>query len=516
MVQVTAAATTNLFARIQSRNASVASAPCIETDEGRKLSYGDIFALTGRYGAALQKLNVGKGDRVAVQIEKSVDGFCLYLAALRVGAVYVPMNTAYLASEIEYILRDAAPLVFVCDPAMQEIAGQLAVECGVEQVVTLDQRGHGSLALLASKEREYVEPVSMGAEAIAAIVYTSGTTGRPKGAVLTHGNLVLNAEALVRLWGITEADVLLHALPMFHAHGLFISSHCMLLSGSCMLFIQKFSPDRIVELLPRATVMMGVPTFYTRLLNYKGLTAAVTQSIRLFISGSAPLSAETTRAFKERTGHRLLERYGMTESLVITALACSDNRGAGTVGRPVDGMELRIVDEGQSSLPCGTIGEIQIRGTSLMKGYWGKPEHQRAEFTSDGWFRTGDLGSVDREGYLSISGRAKDLIISGGLNVYPKEVELAIDALPGIRESAVIGVPHGDLGEAVAAVIVRNDMQLTHRQVIHELKSCLAGYKVPKFIHFVDSLPRNAMGKVLKAELRASFAAADATAQQES
>ena len=493
----------------------MASAPCIETDEGRTLSYGDIFALTGRYGAALKNLNVGKGDRVAVQIEKSVEAFCLYLAALRIGAAYVPMNTAYLAPEIEYILRDAAPLVFVCDPTMQDIAGKLAVECGVEQVVTLDQRGYGSLALLARKEPDYVEPIPLAAEAIAAIVYTSGTTGRPKGAVLTHGNLLLNAEALVRLWDITEADVLLHALPIFHAHGLFISSHCMLLSGSCMLFMQKFSPDRIVELLPRATVMMGVPTFYTRLLDHKGFTAAATQSMRLFISGSAPLSAETARAFRERTGHQLLERYGMTESLVITALACSDNLGAGTVGRPVDGMELRIVDEGESSLPFGTIGEIQIRGTSLMKGYWRKPAQASPEFTPDGWFRTGDLGTVDREGYLSILGRAKDLVISGGLNVYPKEVEVAIDALPGIHESAVIGVPHGDLGEAVAAVIVRSDMQLTHREVIHELKSRLAGYKVPKFIHFVDALPRNAMGKVLKAELRASFTAADATAQQE-
>jgi malonyl-CoA/methylmalonyl-CoA synthetase len=506
--------TTNLFDRVRSRNASTVGAPCIETEDGRTLSYEELFALTARYGAAFRKLGVRKGDRVAVQIEKSAEAFCLYLAVLRIGAVYIPMNVAYLAPEIQHIFRDAAPRVYVVDPLMRNVAGALARECGVKHVVTMDQWGNGTLSLLAIKEADSIEPIPLDSEEIAAIVYTSGTTGLPKGAMLTHGNLILNAEALVRLWGFTEADVLLHALPIFHAHGLFISSHCALLSGSRMLFVKKFSADRIVKLLPRAPVLMGVPTFYARLLDHKDLSTTVTRSIRLFISGSAPLSAETMRVFRHKTGHQILERYGMTESLVITALSCSDERRTGTVGRPIDGMELRVVDEAQSSLPLGTVGEIQIRGTSLMKGYWRKTDQKSAEFTSDGWFRTGDLGTVDCEGYLSIMGRGKDLVISGGLNVYPKEVELAIDTLPGIQESAVIGVPHADLGEAVTAVIVRDDARLTRSDVLDALKLRLAGYKVPKFIHFVDALPRNAMGKVLKAQLRVSFASAGAIEEQ--
>ncbi len=495
----------NLFSILEARGR--AGATFIETDSGRRLTYADMRALTARYANALVGCGVAPGDRVAVQIEKSPEAYCLYLAVLRLGAIYLPLNTAYTPAELGFFLRDAAPAAFVCDPADLGQKAPLAASCGVPACLTLDAAGDGTLAERAALEGETFATAARARDDVAAILYTSGTTGRQKGAMLTHGNLASNARALTRLWGFGEGDVLLHALPLFHAHGLFISAHCALLSGSGMLFLAKFDAERVAELLPRATAMMGVPTFYTRLLDLPGFGPDCCRGVRLFTSGSAPLLAETSRAFTDRTGHAVLERYGMTEAVVITSNPLEGERRPGSVGLPVEEVELRVADAADRPLAAGGVGVVQIRGPAVMKGYWRLPDKSAEAFTPDGWFRTGDLGTVAEDGYLTLVGRTSDLVISGGFNVYPKEVELALDALPGVVESAVIGVPHHDLGEAVAAVVVRRDPALEPAEIVRALKAQLASYKVPKRVHFVDDLPRNAMGKVLKNVLRATFSA---------
>jgi len=493
----------NLFAQVEAR--ADPAAAFIENDDGRLLTYGDMFALSARFARALAAAGVRPGDRGAGQLEKSPEAYVLWLAVARMGAAWLPLNTAYQPAEVEYFLRDAEPTVLVCDPAHAEARRALARACGVAEVLTLGADGRGTLTERALAERADLATVPRAADDLAAILYTSGTTGRSKGAMLTHRNLRQNGDAIARAWGFAKDDALLHVLPLFHTHGLFISANCALLTGSRMLFQRRLDVDRLVDAMSRATVVMGVPTLYTRLLDCPRFDRAACRTIRLFVSGSAPLPAETSRLFAERGGQVPLERYGMTEAVVITTNPLHGERRPGSVGRPVEGVELRIADAEDQPLPRGETGMIQIRGPAVMKGYWRNPEKTAEEFASGGWFRTGDLGVQAEDGYVSIVGRAKDLVISGGYNVYPKEVELAIDALPGVVESAVIGVSHRDLGEAVTAVVVRRDPALAEGDVISALKTQLASYKVPKRVHFVSELPRNAMGKVVKAKLRETY-----------
>ena len=496
----------SIFAAFEAIAREADDAPFLEADDGQIVSYAQMLDTTARYANALVRLGVRPGDRVAVQIDKSARNYCLYLATLRMGATYLPLNTAYQPNELAYFLEDAEPRVFVCEPADYAAKSELARRHGVAHVMTLTDEGAGTLDVMANDESNAFDTAQVSGDEVALIIYTSGTTGRPKGAMLTHAGLLSNGRALTKLWRFTDKDVLLHALPLFHAHGLFISGHCALFSRSRLLFLKKFNAEQVLSLLPRATVMMGVPTFYTRLLDQPGFTAASTSNMRLFVSGSAPLLAETNRDFQQRTGQIVLERYGMTESAIITSNPFAGERRIGSVGKAVDGVEVRIADDQDQPLPADQIGGIQIRGSGVMKGYWRKPEKTAEEFTADGWFRTGDQGTLGNDGYLTIVGRAKDLVISGGYNVYPKEVEMAIDALPGVGESAVIGVPDRDFGEAVTAVVVRKDDSLTGEQIIKSLKSQLANYKVPKHVHFVHELPRNAMGKVMKNVLRDTYA----------
>ncbi|SRR6266540_987835 len=493
----------NLFALIESRCRPGAS--FLETPAGARWTYGDLLSVTGRFANALRTAGVRPGDRVAAQVEKSPEAYCLYLAVLRVGAIYVPLNTAYTPAELEYFLGDAQPAALVCDPADAARRFALAEAAGVRARFTLDAAGGGTLPSIAAHEPAAFETVERAPEDVAAILYTSGTTGRAKGAMLTHGNLASNGAALAKAWGFGPDDVLLHALPIFHAHGLFIAAHCALLSGASMLFASRFVAEEVVELLPRATVMMGVPTFYTRLLESPRLDRDLCRGVRLFVSGSAPLLPDTAAAFTARTRHEILERYGMTEAIVIASNPLRGERRPGSVGLPVEGVELRVADADDVPLPRGAVGGVQIRGTGVMKGYWRQPERTAQEFTRDGWFRTADLGVLAPDGYLSLVGRAKDLVISGGYNVYPKEVELAIDALPGVAESAVFGLPHDDFGEAVTAAVVRSDPAVDDAAILAALRERLAAYKLPKRVHFVDALPRNAMGKVLKTALRERF-----------
>lgn len=495
----------NLFAIVESRIDPASTLFYLE--DGTRMSYADMLATTARYANALAAAGVSKGDRVAAQVDKSVQAFCLYLAALRMGAIYLPLNMAYQLPEMEYFFSDARPAVFVHDPAQEEQKSALAKRCGVASCFTLDDAGAGSLQQAAASHSTGFDTVECDLQDVAAILYTSGTTGKPKGVMISHGNLIANAEVLVKLWGFTADDIQLHALPIFHAHGLFLSTHCALLSSSAMIFLKKFVADKVVELLPRASVMMGVPTFYTRLLDTPAFDRQACRNIRLFISGSAPL-LETSLTITERTGQVVLERYGMTESLVITSNPLHGDRRAGTVGLPIERTELRIVDENANdnrALDSGAVGGIQIRGPAIMKGYWQNPQKTAEELTPDGWFKTGDLGMISADGYVTIVGRSKDLIISGGYNVYPKEVELALNEFDGIEEAAVIGIPHRDFGEAVVAVLVCNGPAPTLEDVLAELRQKMANYKLPKKIVVVPQFPRNAMGKILKNELRETY-----------
>ncbi len=474
--------------------------------DGAHERYGDALALSARLANLLVARGVKPGDRVAVQVEKSWTAFVLYLAALRAGAVYLPLNTAYTLSELSYFLSDAEPTVVVVRPETAEAVKTLAASLNVPHVETLGTDGAGSLTQAAAGFPETFTDVPRGPDDLAGILYTSGTTGRAKGAMLTHANLLSNAETLRDYWRFTKDDVLIHALPIFHTHGLFVAGDIILMAGASMIFCQKFDAAEVLRLLPKATTLMGVPTFYTRLLDQSGLTREATAHMRLFVSGSAPLLAETHRAFQERTGQAILERYGMTETGMNTSNPYDGARIAGTVGFPLPGISVRITspDDG-TVLGADEIGSIEVKGPNVFKGYWKLPEKTASEF-HDGFFITGDLGKIDPAGYVHIVGRGKDLVITGGFNVYPKEVEGEIDALPGVVESAVIGVPHKDFGEGVTAVIVRTPgASLTEAQVHAALEEKLAKFKLPKKVFFVDELPRNTMGKVQKNVLRDTY-----------
>jgi malonyl-CoA/methylmalonyl-CoA synthetase len=476
----------------------------IERPDGSVLSYGDLLDLSGRVARVLLDLGVKPGDRIAAQVEKSAEALLVYLGALRAGGVYLPLNTAYTEGEIRYFLGDAEPTLFVCRPEQQAQMEGVAREAGVPHVLTLGERGDGSLWDRVRAATAGGVDVPRSKDDLAAFLYTSGTTGRSKGAMLSHGNLASNAEALRDTWQFTAADRLLHALPIFHTHGLFVATNITLMAGGSMLFLPRFDLGEMMRLLPRATAMMGVPTFYTRLLSRPDFNRELVAHMRLFVSGSAPLSAETHKEFKERTGHAILERYGMTETNMNTSNPYEGDRIPGSVGKPLPGVELRIADpETGAVLPQGEIGMIEIRGPNVFKGYWRMPEKTKAEFRDDGFFISGDLGFVDGRGYVYISGRGKDLIISGGFNVYPAEVEGAIEALPCVAECAVIGVPHADFGEGVVAVVIpKPGASLDEKEMLRILGTELAKYKLPKRIILAESLPRNAMGKVQKNELR--------------
>ncbi|WP_454915890.1 malonate--CoA ligase [Xanthobacter sediminis] len=480
--------------------------PLATHPDGRVETYGDALALSGRLANLLVARGVKPGDRVAVQVEKSWPALALYLAVVRAGAVYLPLNTAYTLAEVDYFLSDAEPALFVCRPEILPEAQALAARVKVPAVETLGRDGTGSLTTAAAAQPDAFEDVARGPEDLAGILYTSGTTGRAKGAMLSHANLLSNALVLRDYWRFTRDDVLIHALPLFHTHGLFVASNIVLLAGASMIFLPRFDAAEALALMPKATSLMGVPTFYTRLLDQPGLTREAVASMRLFISGSAPLLAETHRAFQARTGHAILERYGMTETGMNTSNPYEGARIAGTVGFPLPGIEVRVADpESGRLLGLDEIGVIEVKGPNVFKGYWRMPEKTAAEFR-DGFFVTGDLGKIDQAGYVTIVGRGKDLVITGGFNVYPKEVEGEIDAIPGVLESAVIGLPHPDFGEGVTAVVVlTNDARLTEAEVHAALADRLAKFKQPKKVFFVDELPRNTMGKVQKNILRDTY-----------
>ena len=478
----------------------------METDDGRSIRYGEMPVRSAQLAQALKHFGVRPGDRVAVQVEKSPECIFLYLACLRAGAVFLPLNTAYTLTELGYFFGDAEPRLVVCDPARAGDIAPLAKASGAV-TATLGSNGEGSLTELAAQQPEDFDDVARGPDDLAAILYTSGTTGRSKGAMLSHENLASNARVLVEQWRFTGDDVLIHALPIFHTHGLFVATNVTLMAGASMLFERKFDASRVVSLLPRATVLMGVPTFYTRLLQQQGLDTQAGKNIRLFISGSAPLLSETHKAWRELTGHAILERYGMTETNMNTSNPYEGERRAGTVGFPLPGVSLRIADpDTGAALAQGEVGMIEVKGPNVFSGYWRMPEKTKAEFRDDGFFITGDLGLIDSDGYVHIVGRGKDLIISGGYNIYPKEIESEIDALAGVSESAVIGVAHPDFGEGVTAVVVRAPgSQITGAEIVGAIAGRLAKYKHPKQVIFVDELPRNTMGKVQKNLLRETY-----------
>jgi malonyl-CoA/methylmalonyl-CoA synthetase len=481
--------------------------PFLTTPEGRKVTYHELKDGSGRIASVLRDLGVEPGDRVAVQVEKSPEAVLLYLACLRAGAVFLPLNTAYTPAEVGYFLGDAEPRLFVCDPARRARLLDAARKAGVAHVETLDAGGGGSLMQRAKSASVKFADASRGPDDLAAILYTSGTTGRSKGAMLSQENLASNARTLVEYWRFGPTDVLLHTLPIYHTHGLFVALDTLLMAGGSLLFLQRFDADTVVRLLPQATSMMAVPTFYTRLLQHPDLNPTLVKHMRLFTSGSAPLLAETHRQWRAKTGHSILERYGMTETNMNTSNPYDGERIAGAVGFPLPGVSLRIVDpESGISVAPGDVGMIEVAGPNVFKGYWRMPEKTAEEFSADGYFKTGDLGRIDEKGYVYIVGRGKDLVITGGFNVYPKEVETEIDALPGVVESAVIGVPHPDFGEGVTAVVVRKDgAKIDEREISRALDGRLAKFKLPKRILFAESLPRNAMGKVQKNVLRSTY-----------
>ena len=480
--------------------------PFLILPDGTEISGRSFLAMVNRVANALVANGVQPGDRIAVQINKSPMALAVYGGAVAAGAIFLPLNTAYTASEIDYFVGNATPKLLLADGTKAEGLTPVAQAHGARLMV-LNGDGSGSFADLVNAQSDQFTPVARDADDLAAFLYTSGTTGRSKGAMLTHGNLLSNAEVLTREWRFTEDDVLLHALPIFHTHGLFVATNIALLAGGAMIFLPGLNMDDMIRLMPRATSMMGVPTFYTRLLDDPRFTADLTAHMRLFVSGSAPLLAETHVQFEERTGHRILERYGMTETNMNTSNPYAGDRRAGTVGFPLPGVEVVVTDPTSGAvLPQGEVGMIEVRGPNVFKGYWQMPEKTREELRDNGFFITGDLGRFDEDGYLSIVGRQKDLIITGGFNVYPKEVELILDDQPGVLESAVVGVPHPDFGEAVLGVIVAEPGQSPDLDAIDQvLRGSLARFKQPKSLKIVEALPRNTMGKVQKNELRNQF-----------
>jgi malonyl-CoA/methylmalonyl-CoA synthetase len=498
----------NLFAALRAAFPSTMAATAIETaDTPTPLHYtwADLEEGTAMIANLLDSLALPPASRVAVQTEKSVEGLMLYLAVLRAGHVYLPLNNAYQAAEIEYFIGNAEPAVVVCSGRNFGWVSKIAFLAGTEYVYTLNEDRSGTLLDRAAYQSRSHVPAQRAADDLAAILYTSGTTGRSKGAMLTHGNLLSNARVLHQAWGWRADDVLLHALPIFHVHGLFVASHGALLAGARMIWFSRFDAQATIARLPDATVFMGVPTLYVRMLAERGLTRAACASMRLFVSGSAPLLLETFDTFRQRSGHTILERYGMSETVMLTSnpYRPESARRGGTVGRALPGVGVRVHSDKGAPLPAGEIGGIEVKGPNVFKGYWRMPEKTADEFTTDLWFKTGDVGVLDTDGYLTIVGRSKDLIISGGYNVYPAEVEAALNELPGVAESAVVGVPHPDFGEAVVAVLVaRPGATLDPAVVVAALKSRMANFKVPKLVTVLPELPRNTMGKVQKNVLR--------------
>jgi len=496
----------NLYTRIAGTVQSDLDKPFLRFLDAPPLSYREGFAAAGRYAHVLVRHGVKPGDRVAVQIEKSPAGLILYLACLRAGAVFLPLNTGYTPAEIAYFVQDAEPRLFVAAEKNRE-----KIQVALPQLALLtvsDDGRDGSLVMeAASQPADFPDaPVTMSD--LASILYTSGTTGRSKGAMLSHGNLHSNAASLKQAWEFSRDDILLHALPIFHIHGLFVACNVSLLSGATILLLPKFEPDAVFRALPQASVMMGVPTFYTRLLKDERLGRETTRHMRVFISGSAPLLPETHREWEARTGHALLERYGMTETNMNTSNPYRGPRIPGSVGLPLPGVKIRIADPDGKVLPQGEIGMIEVKGPNIFQGYWRMPEKTKAEFRGDGYFITGDMGTIGPDGYLRIVGRGKDLIITGGLNVYPREIESLLDDLPGVEESAVVGIPHEDFGEGVTAFLVlKAGAQVSEADVQNALRDRLARFKLPKRVIVLEQLPRNTMGKVQKSALRQDYAA---------
>jgi malonyl-CoA/methylmalonyl-CoA synthetase len=496
----------NLFAHLRAAFPRDAQAIAVETDNGLAYTWGDVERATAMLANLLGSLGLAKGARIAVQVEKSVEAMLLYLATLRAGYVFLPLNTAYQKAEIEYFVGNAEPAVVVCTPANFGWVSKIAFQAGTRHVFTLGEDRTGTLLARAAHCSDRHTPAVMGRDDLAAILYTSGTTGRSKGAMLSHGNLLSNAQVLQKAWGWQPSDVLVHALPIFHVHGLFVALHGALLNGSKMLWVGKFDPKVVIAMLPRATVFMGVPTLYVRMLGEKALDRQAVRNMRLFVSGSAPLLIETFDAWKDRTGHTILERYGMSETIMLTSnpyRADDGERRGGTVGFPLPGVGVRVMGDNGKPVPAGEIGAIQVKGPNVFQGYWRMPEKTKEEFTADGWFKTGDVGKVDARGYVTIVGRSKDLIISGGYNVYPAEIEGYINDMAGVAESAVVGVPHPDFGEVgVAVVTAKPGATVDADRIIATLKSQLANFKIPKRCFVVPELPRNTMGKVQKNLLR--------------
>ena len=483
-----------------------AATPFLQAASGHIQSHAAFLANAARFAHAMAGLGLTPGDRVALQVDKSADALAVYAACVQSGLVFLPLNPAYTPAEVGYFIGNSGAALLLSSPGKAAALAQVAGRHGA-QLQTLDQDGTGTLADLADGQPDQFQTVHRDPDDLAAILYTSGTTGRAKGAMLTQNNLLSNARVLTKHWEFTARDVLLHALPIFHTHGLFVATNVTLLAGGSMIFLPRFDPDAMICHLPQATTMMGVPTFYTRLLDDPRLDAGLTAHMRLFISGSAPLLAETHRQWTARTGHRILERYGMTETNMTTSNPCHGDRRPGTVGLPLPGVDLRICDAAGVPVPPGDIGTIEVRGPNVFAGYWGLPEKTVEEMRKDGFFSTGDLGVQDADGYVTIVGRARDLIISGGLNIYPSEVEAALDALPGVLESAVIGVPDADMGEvAVAVVVPVAGATLDAEAMLLALGQTLARFKLPRRIVLREGLPRNAMGKVMKAVLRGEVA----------
>jgi len=496
----------NLFSRFVTQFAEHSSDELLLDESGRSYTYGEVDKESARLARFLVDSGIRTGDRVTVQVDKSPAALALYLACLRGGFVFHPLNPGYKSAELEYFLGDAEPAALICDSRDEAALRVLAHAKGVSHIFTLDVDGTGSL--ITESRDHSTDPILVPRDDddLAALLYSSGTTGVPKGIMLSHGNLRCNAESLLGAWGFTAADRLLHALPIFHVHGLFVALGCVMLSGASMQWHTKFDATAAVRDMPDCTVMMGVPTYYTRLLEEPTFTATAAASMRLFISGSAPLLEETFVEFEARTGHRILERYGMTETNMNTSNPLDGERRPGTVGPALENVQVRVVSDSGMPLAADEIGELQVRGPNVFRGYWRMPDKTADDFTADGWFNTGDQGRIDADGYVSIVGRTKDMVISGGLNVYPKEIELFIDSLPGIKESAVIGVPHADFGEALVAVIIaEKDSTTTADDIQDATRSSLAKFKTPKKVVFIDELPRNSMAKVQKSVLRASL-----------
>lgn len=502
----------NLYALFHERFRERANETCFATHDGGRWTYGDVDRLSAQFAAALFSARVEPGDRVVAQIEKSVPAAALYLATLRAGGVFVPLNTAYTQSEVEFFLRDSQPRVFFCRPESHRMALDAAKHTNVYNVAPL---GTADYEELWRKEKldERHDIVMRGPEDLASLLYTSGTTGRSKGAMLSHRALTTNAQALSNIWGLTSDDVLLHALPIFHIHGLFVALNTSFLNGSKILFLPSFNPKEVRKHLRQATVMMGVPTFYSRLLD-EGITREECTHMRLFISGSAPLTEEVSNEWTRRTGHRILERYGMTEAGMIASNPLDGERIPGTVGYALPGVEVKVCDRKGKEIPRGETGVIEVRGPNLFSGYWRAPEKTSEDVRPDGFFITGDMGEMSADGRLMIVGRAKDLIISGGYNIYPKEIETVLDAIPGVKESAVVGAPHRDLGEGAVAVLVAEAEPVAHALLQKALDEHLARFKHPRRFFWEKDLPRNAMGKVQKAVLRDKYAGAYATSKE--